>query len=123
MSAQQFLTAGERTWLEAVSPLSYANPFLPERIRMERAVLGSEFVEGEPVWSYRPGDPHARENIRRIMSKLEPLMEELRVRLRNGAAWRDRDLHLYEDAVLHLLYQRSYPNFYETCFGAEAVPA
>ncbi len=46
--------------MEAVSPLSYANPFLPERVEMERAVLGSDFLEGEPVWSYRARPPRTR---------------------------------------------------------------
>src|SRR5215471_20619016 len=96
MPAQPFLTPSERCWLELVSPLSYANPFLPDRIRLERAILGNEFVEGEPVWSYRVGDPHARVNIGRIMARLEPFLEELRGRLVEDASPRDRDLNLYE---------------------------
>src|SRR5260370_742497 len=46
-----FLSASERAFLRAVSQLAYCNPFLPERIECERAALGAEFVEGEPVWS------------------------------------------------------------------------
>jgi hypothetical protein len=45
-----FLDAGQRALPRSVSRLSYANPFQPERVEYERAVLGSAFVEGEPVW-------------------------------------------------------------------------
>jgi transcriptional regulator with AAA-type ATPase domain len=121
MDARQFLTTDERTWLELVSPLSYANPFLPDRIQLERAVLGSDFVEGEPVWSYRLDDPHARANIVRIMARLDPFLEEIRQRLLEGGVPHGRDLHLYEDAVLHVLYQRRYQQFYDASFGPGAA--
>src|ERR1700694_5864840 len=96
-----FLTASERRLLQAVSRLGYANPFLPERVECERAVLGAEFVEGEPVWSYRAEHPEPRANVWRIAARLEPLMEQLRGRLLRGlpegAAAREQDLVLYED--------------------------
>ena len=57
----------QRIWLEAVSPLSYANPFLPERIELESKVLGNEFLADETVWSYRLDNPNSRVNIGRIM--------------------------------------------------------
>src|ERR1700732_346739 len=103
-----FMTAGQRTVLKAVSRLSNANPFLPERVECERAVLGSAFVEGEPVWSYRVEHPEPRANVWRIMERLQPLVEQLGTRLRDGAEAREADLALYEDAVLHLLYTRYY---------------
>jgi transcriptional regulator with AAA-type ATPase domain len=94
------------TFLEAVSRLAYANPFLPERVELERAALGAEFVEGEPVWSYRAEHPGPRENVWRVYRKLEPLLEEMRTRL-------PENLLLYEDAVLYLLYTRYYGSFFE----------
>src|ERR1051325_5253135 len=123
MASVQFMNTTQRTWLEAVSPLSYANPFLPERIELERRILGGEFLEDETVWSYRLNNINSRVNIGRIMARLDPLLEQLRSRLREGVSAGEHDLQLYEDAVLHLLYQRSYPKFYETGFGAEAGAA
>jgi transcriptional regulator with AAA-type ATPase domain len=114
------LNASERRILEAVSRLGYCNPFLPERVELERAVLGPEFVEGEPVWSFRPDAPGPRENVGRIYHRSEPLLEQARTRLRNGVEADNRDLALYEDAVLHLLYTRYYGNFLEAGFGAAA---
>jgi len=108
-----FISGTQRELLEAVSQLGYANPFLPERVRLERAVLGSEFVAGEPVWSYRAEQPGPRENVWRIQTRVEPLLEKLRARLAGGGQARPQDLMLYEDAVLQLLYTRYYPRFYD----------
>src|ERR1700736_4975983 len=100
-----FLSTSERAFLRAVSQLAYCNPFLPERVDCERAALGSDFLEGEPVWSLPVDQPERpRANVWRIVKRLEPLAEQLRNRLTAQAG--DQDLSLYEDAVLHLLYQR-----------------
>jgi transcriptional regulator with AAA-type ATPase domain len=119
MGVIQFTTTSQRTLLQGVSRLAYANPFLPERVELERAVLGGEFIEGEPVWSYRAEHPEPRANVWRIVARLEPLVEQLAARLRAGVAASERDLALYEDAALQLLYQRCYPKFYEAGFGGE----
>jgi hypothetical protein len=109
------LTAAQRALLRSVSELAYCNPFLPERVELERAVLGAEFHEGEPVWSQQPESPERpRENVWRIAAKLETLVEQVR-----GNA-SGQELPLYEDAVLHLLYQRYYPKLFAAGFGAQA---
>jgi len=115
-----FLSAAHRSLLQAVSRLSYCNPFLPEWLEWERAALGTEFVEGEPVWSYRFDRPQPRENVWRLLRKLEPVAEQLRSRLRQGIAAREPDLVLYEDAMIYLLYTRYYPSFYDAGFGPGA---
>jgi len=107
------LDPSERAFLKAVVDFAYCNPFLPEHTEFERAALGPDFLEGEPVWSQQVNDPEKpRENVWRIFKKLEPLANELRRRLIEGASPRTEDLALYEDAILHLLYQRCYPKFY-----------
>src|SRR6202790_5854300 len=99
-----FLSRTERSFVRAVSQLAYCNPFLPERIECERAALGADFVEGEPVWSLPVDQPERpRANAWLIVGKLEPLVEQLRAKL--SADVREEDLALYEDGVLHLLYQ------------------
>jgi len=116
------LTAAERRTLESISRLGYCNPFLPERVELERAALGSEFVEGEPVWSYRMGQTSPRENVWRVYRKAEERIEEIRRRLRaHGGHHLPHDLALYEDGVLYVLYTRYYPQFYEASFGAAAT--
>jgi transcriptional regulator with AAA-type ATPase domain len=119
-----FLSSSQKVLLQGVSRLGYANPFLPERVAAERAVLGQEFIEGEAVWSYRAEHPEPRANVWRTVAKLEPVVEQLAVRLSAGVSARPEELALYEDAALQLLYQRCYPKFYEAGFGSEqANPA
>ncbi len=113
-----FLNRSERAFLENISRLGYCNPFLPERVALERAVLGAGFVESEPVWSQPVDDPERpRANAWRIAERLERVASDLRSRLAGGVEANERDLTLYEDAVLLLLYQRYYPRFLEASFG------
>jgi transcriptional regulator with AAA-type ATPase domain len=117
-----FLSAAERGFLSAVSQLAYCNPFLQERPEFERAALGENFVEGEPVWSQPTQDPERpRANVWRIAARLEATLEPLRTRLLSGKDVREQDLVLYEDGVIHLLYNRYYPKFLETSFGNEST--
>ena len=108
----------ERSFLRAVSQLAYSNPFLPEWIEFERAALGDDFIEGEPVWSLPVEAPERpRANVWRIVERLERVVEAVR-----GALLRDRrvsaeDLLLYEDSIVHLLYQRYYRRFYGVGIG------
>src|SRR5260370_41390959 len=112
------LTGRERKFLEAVSKLSYANPFLPERPALEKAALGSDFVAGEPVWSVPVDHPETpRANHWRVVQRAEPLIEDLRGRLKRGGKATTDELVLYEDAVIHTLYQRCYPKFFAAGFG------
>lgn len=116
-----FLSSHERHFLTAVSQLAYCNPFLPERASFEKAALGDEFVEGEPVWSLMVEDPEKpRANVWRIAARTTPLIEELRTRLLAGAKANDEELRLYEDAVNQHLYDRYYARFFDRSFGKEA---
>jgi transcriptional regulator with AAA-type ATPase domain len=117
-----FLTPPSRAFLGAVSQLAYANPFLPERVEFERAALGDAFVAGEPVWSQHVRDPEQpRANVYRIAERVEALVDQLQARLREGVETRPPDLVLYEDAVLHILYQRYYSHFFAAAFGPAAA--
>jgi transcriptional regulator with AAA-type ATPase domain len=108
------LDKAERSFLEAVSRLAYCNPFLPERIEFEREALGEEFEPGEPVWSLRVEDPEKPSaNTWKVKQRLEVLAEPLRERVVGGQAARERDLVLYEDAILFLLYHRYVLRFFE----------
>ena len=97
--------------------LAYCNPFLEERVEYERAALGADFLEGEPVWSLPVGHPERpRSNVWKIVELLEPLMAKSRSKVRPGM--QAPDLLLYEDAVLHLLYQRFYSRIHEADFAS-----
>ena len=120
--AMAFLSPSQRSLLESISRLGYANPFLPERVDLERAALGAAFHEGEPVWSYRADQLGTRINVVRIQQVLEPLAEDLRARLEESTAT-GAELALYEDAVLHMLFLRYHPRFFEAAFETQADKA
>jgi hypothetical protein len=109
------LSPQERAFLQAVSKLAYCNPFLPERVALEREALGSEFVAGEPVWSMPVDDPaRVRANAWKLAARVEKLCEALQQKLSAGARPnREADLVLYEDGVLHLMFHRYYPKLLE----------
>ena len=107
------LSADEGGFFQAISRLAYANPFLPECVEWERAALGGEFEESEPVWSLPVKTPERpRGNVRKIAERLSSELERIRVRLASGVEAREEELTLYEDAVLYLLYHRYYPRFF-----------
>lgn len=102
-----FLNPADRAFLEAVSKLNYCNPFLPERMEQEREALGADYREEERIWSMRVSDPNRpRSNVAAITERIEALVRDKRNRLVSGPTPGERELELYEDAVLFLLYRR-----------------
>lgn len=102
----------QRTFLESVARLAYANPFLPERVEWERKALGKDAVEQAPVWSSDVKDPEAsRPNVALIHQRLGPVLEEAR-RVMGGANESERAV--YEDCVHQYLYTQFYPQFVAT---------
>jgi hypothetical protein len=107
-------SASERRFLAATASLGYCNPFLPDRIEWERAALGKEYVEGDPIWSVSVADPDADlPNIIRIYEKLGALIESLHGRLSAASQLSEEELGAYEDSVHSLLYQKYYQSFRE----------
>jgi transcriptional regulator with AAA-type ATPase domain len=104
--------SSERQFLAAVVQLAYCNHFLPERVEWERAVLGSDFVAGEAVWSASVANPDVvRPNVIRIFEKLEPLVNAVRERLFRTTDVSSEELGIYEGCVHYLLHEKFYPRF------------
>jgi hypothetical protein len=49
------LTASEWHIAEAIAGITTCNPFLPERLELERKALGDDYVDVGPVLRIRPG--------------------------------------------------------------------
>jgi len=97
---------GERGAVRALAALADANPFLSQRLDLERSALGSAFERTTAVW-------HAQENLDAVdpnLTKLGRMVEELapllRDRLAAGAEAHEDDLLQYEALARHFLFQR-----------------
>ena len=100
------LSGEERAQAQAIARLGLLNPFLPERIECERAVLGAQFVAADPVWTVRADRAVQNPNLVAIGARAVALAERLRAALVAGELGADADRRLYEDVVLYVLYDR-----------------
>ncbi len=97
---------------ETISRLDYCNPFLAERLELEREALGPEFEGYEQFLHARPETRDDIEmNVVRIMNKVGGLLERARAKLASGHALSTRDKTLYEDVALFYLYHRFHMQF------------
>jgi len=107
------LSAAERKLAEAIYGVSYANPFLPQRLEFERAILGDVGSPRGSVWNLRVGPQQEPDQITQLRQRIEPLAETLFNRLLDGARAGDADLELYETVILFTLYHRYRAEFEE----------
>lgn len=103
----------ERRTLIALSRLAYANPFLPDRIALEREILEEAFVWTDAAWHRRIDMDGQPPNIALMTKKVAGLIDTLRGRWLAGERASDREARLYEDAVLYYLYSRHHQSFHE----------
>ena len=108
---------------QAVSKLAFSNPFLPERIEAERTVLGDEFIgERDTVWNLAKDWDGDRPNIAAIQQKVEALAGALRQKLSAGARASEKEIGLYEDVAVYLLYYRVHVPLTRFLTGSMARP-
>ncbi len=95
----------DRDLLEATGELTYCNPFLPERVELERRALGRDFEPHGEVWhADEPGVPNP--NVVRIQERLEERLPAWRSELLGRSAPARDELRLYRDVVYYTLYNR-----------------
>ncbi|AMV35494.1 Transcriptional regulatory protein ZraR [Pirellula sp. SH-Sr6A] len=102
------LTTGEWRAAEAIAGIGYANPFLPERVVLEKKALGKSF-RGIPAFlQFRPECSAADlfPNLVALRDRCEQLVGKLRSKLLAGEEAGKREWEVYEDLVLYLLYAR-----------------
>ncbi len=88
------------------SELAHANPFTPDRLRIERGLLGARFEDAGIAWSLDPVRDDERPNLPALRERAERLKASAQARLRAGAPQSMEALRLYEDLVLYTLYER-----------------
>lgn len=109
-----FLNPEERDFLKIISKINYVNPFLPERVQYEREALGDDFDESKANWNLLGDDPDFHlVNTKKIIERAYPILLSLQERLRQGARATRRELDIYEDTALFLLYNNYAQHFKE----------
>lgn len=96
----------EQRFADTLSRLIYSNPFLPQRVELERDLLGDDF---EPApWVYHKVDEldHEHPNLTRLDERVEKLAARARLRLVEGVQPNEAEVPLYADLVTYLLYRR-----------------
>jgi len=102
----------EHRLLASIADLGYCNPFTPERVELERAVLGRDFIPGGPIWSVSVSDPDSsRPNVVRLHRKLPGVIEAMHARLSAAPQVHPEEVAVYEESVHCILYQRYYAQF------------
>jgi transcriptional regulator with AAA-type ATPase domain len=94
----------ERTCAEALVGLGYCNPFLPERIEYERAILGEGFIETDGAWHKHVEEEAERPNIELLTQRAKVLADVAREGLVAGQRLGDFERELYGDTVLYYLF-------------------
>ena len=95
---------------EALAGIGYSNPFLPERVALERQALGVEFLPSPDIMHWRPAAPEETyPNFPRLRDRAERIIDSARARLLSDSSHSGRELLMYEDVALYLLYARHMP--------------
>jgi transcriptional regulator with AAA-type ATPase domain len=101
------------------SALVHANPFTPERLAVERRLLGPAFQDAGAAWFLDPGADEARPNVAALRARAEALLAAAQARLAAGAPADPEALRRYEELALYTLYER----FEDPMFRALVDPA
>jgi transcriptional regulator with AAA-type ATPase domain len=98
-------TDAERTLAQAIADISFANPFLPKRVELEKAALGNQFDPStRPFWSWSMNDELDRPNVVKLTTAVISLTEQIRTKLLTATQASDDELRLYSDLVWYVLY-------------------
>ncbi len=97
-------TAPQRRFVQAVSGIAHANPFLPQRIDYERQALGKQFEEEASDWNVNWESAGSHPNITRLLQLSGDTLEAARDKLLSGAKPQASELQLYEDLTFFALY-------------------
>src|SRR6516165_9272821 len=102
------LPSAEWRVAEAIAGIGYTNPFLPERVELERRALGPRYIESGPIIRFHPGEGLEQifGNVPALRERAQLLATEIGRHLEAGRAATRAELLVYEDLALYLLYAR-----------------
>lgn len=102
------LSSLETKIAEAIGRIGYCNPFLPERLALERAALGADFRCADEVINLPPGAEVEAifQNFTALRERAELLADKMRKAFLAGTALSGNELRVYQDVAIYLLYNR-----------------
>ena len=100
------LSKPQRQFADRISEIINCNPFLPDRIELERLALGSEFVESGASWNSHPSQHKESPNLERMLHRAEEILESASTSGSTRIAINDEELDLYLDLVRFVLFNR-----------------
>ena len=103
-----FRTADEERIARGLGAIAHANPFRPERLELERGLLGDRALPPGTVW--HRGGPEIVENAELLAGLSAELTESLLGRLEGVRSLDRPDRSLVRDVFLHHLYHRHLPD-------------
>ena len=98
--------AEERRAIESLARLADSNPFSPEFVEGERAILGPDHAPAGAVWSLRTEPGAESSALARVGVVAERAARDARERLLRRPTVAPDDLRLYASVVIYTLYQR-----------------
>lgn len=108
-------TAADKRFAKLVSQIAFGNPFLTQRVELERKALGNQFDPStRPFWSWTLDDEADRPNVIALTRQVVELTTKLRDALVRGEDATEEELKLYDDLALYVLY---YEHFVEMKHG------
>jgi transcriptional regulator with AAA-type ATPase domain len=111
------LTPSEHEIARQISRIANCNPFVRERIALERELLGDAFDDRCADWNTQPGGEDDSPNVQNVIARSEALLATVRSRLasaplREGEIRRLRHTpawQAFEDTLLFAVYHRLRP--------------
>ena len=98
-------TSTENRLAQTISDIAFGNPFLPQRVELERLALGDRFDQRTaPFWSWTLDDERDRPNVIALTQTVADLTKALREKLAAGKSATKAELQLYADLVWYVLY-------------------
>lgn len=105
-----FLSKAERREAQAFARIGYTNPFLPERLQLERQILGDQFLSGGAVIQF-PSEHQEQavfKNFGLLLERCMVLVGKMRQGILTGQCQHEEDQRLYRESVLILLYGKHF---------------
>ncbi len=96
----------ERRTIESLARLTYSNPFDPEFIERERAILGAAYVPHGAVWNLRAEPTAQNPALAQLAAVAERVARDTRERLVQQKTATTDEVTLYAYIVVYALYLR-----------------